>query len=368
LPTKIKERKAYLFLKRSIFGKIHSMNIQSNWKSPEGWLKIKTIDMHTGGEPLRVIVDGLPEIKGRGILAKRRYFKENLDHIRKGLMWEPRGHADMYGAVITDPQSDNADFGTFFIHNEGYSTMCGHAIIALCKLVLETGLIEKEGNEPQLIIDAPPGKIRAWAKRKNGRVDSVSFQNVPSFVYAFDKDIFVEGIGNVTFDIAFGGAFYAFVEAETIGLSLDASNYLQQIDWGRKIKLAIMDRVEIKHPFEDDLSFLYGTIFVGKAENEKHHSKNICIFANGEVDRSATGSGVSARAALHYAKGELEIGKTIRIESIVGSTMDVEVVKETTYGPFKAVIPKVSGKAHFTGKHEFVFDPNDPFQEGFIFR
>lgn len=344
------------------------MNLKSNWEIPAEWLKIKTIDMHTGGEPLRVIVDGVPEIKGQGILAKRRYFKKNFDHIRKGLMWEPRGHADMYGAVIIEPQSEDADFGTFFLHNEGYSTMCGHAILALCKLVLETGMIEKEGDEPQLIIDAPPGKITAWAKRKNGIVESTSFHNVPSFVFALNKEVFVEGIGAVSFDIAFGGAFYAFVEAESIGLNMDASNYLQQIDWGRKIKLAVMDKIEIRHPFEDDLSFLYGTVFLGKADNEKNHSKNICIFANGEVDRSATGSGVSARAALHFAKGEIKIGEPIRIESILGSTMDVEVVKEVKFGSFKAIIPKVSGTAHFTGKHEFIFDPNDPYRDGFIFR
>lgn len=344
------------------------MNIKSDWKSPDDWLKIKTIDMHTGGEPLRVIIDGLPEIKGKGILAKRRFFKENLDFIRKGLMWEPRGHADMYGAVITEPQTENADFGTFFLHNEGYSTMCGHAILALCKLVLETGMIEKEGDDTQLIIDAPPGKIIAWVKRKNGIVENVSFQNVPSFVYALNQEVFVEEIGRVSFDIAFGGAFYAFVEADSIGISLDSSNYLQQIDWGRKIKLAIMNQMEIKHPFEDDLSFLYGTIFVGKADNEKHHSKNICVFANGEVDRSATGSGVSARAALHFAKGDIQVGESIRIESILGSTMDVEVIKEVDYAQYKALIPKVSGRAYFTGKHEFVFDPNDPFREGFLFR
>lgn len=356
------------FSKSTNFDKNCGMNLKSEWESPKKWLKIKTIDLHTGGEPLRVIVDGLTEIEGEGILAKRRFFKENLDHIRKGLMWEPRGHADMYGAVITEPQSEDADFGTFFLHNEGYSTMCGHAILALCKLVLETGMVEKKGDEPQLIIDAPPGKITAWAKRKNGIVENVSFLNVPSFVFALNKDVFVDGIGRVSFDVAYGGAFYAFVESDSIGLSLDSSNYLQQIDWGRKIKLAVMDQMEIKHPFEEDLSFLYGTIFVGKADNEKHHSKNICIFANGEVDRSATGSGVSARAALHFAKGQLEIGESICIESILGSTMHVEVFEETSYGPYKAVIPKVSGTAYFTGKHEFIFDPKDPFREGFIFR
>lgn len=344
------------------------MHIKYDWESPADWLKVKTIDMHTGGEPLRVIVGGIPEIKGKGILAKRRYFKENFDSIRSGLMWEPRGHADMYGAVITEPQSEGADFGTFFLHNEGYSTMCGHAILALCKLVLETGMVEKAGDEPQLIIDAPPGKIVARARRKNGIVEHVSFYNVLSFVYALNKQVNIDGIGTVVFDIAFGGAFYAFVDAESIGLSLEASNYLQQIDWGRKIKLAVMELMEIKHPFEEDLSFLYGTIFVGKAHQDENHSRNICIFANGEVDRSATGSGVSARAALHFAKGELKLGESIRIESIVGSVMDVEVVEETSYGQYKAIVPKVSGTAYFTGKHEFIFDPIDPFKSGFIFR
>ncbi|MFH0999529.1 MAG: proline racemase family protein [Bacteroidota bacterium] len=340
----------------------------NSFQFPDNFLKIKTIDMHTGGEPLRVIVDGLPEIKGESILDKRRYFQDNFDTIRKGLMWEPRGHADMYGAVITEAVQKGSDFGTFFMHNEGYSTMCGHAIIALTKLVLESGMVSKSGDNPQLIIDAPPGKIIAFAKRKNNVVERVSFINVPSFVYAQNQQIFVEEIGNVNYDIAFGGAFYAIVDAQTIGLSLDASNYIQLIDWGRKIKLAIIDKREINHPFEKDLSFLYGTIFTGKADNQNHHSKNVCVFANGEVDRSATGSGVSARAALHYAKGELKIGESIRIASILNSTMDVEVLEEVIYGNFKAVIPKVSGTAYFTGKHEFIFEPADPLLEGFLFR
>jgi len=210
--------------------------------------------------------------------------------------------------------------------------------------------------------------LKAWGHRKNGIVEHTSFQNVPSFVYAFNREILIAGIGKVKFDIAFGGAFYAFVQAESIGLNLDKGNFQQQIDWGRKIKLAIMNSMEIKHPFEEDLSFLYGTIFIGTADNPENHSKNICIFANGEVDRSATGSGLSARAALHFAKGELKLGEQIRIESIVGSTMDVKVVEQTVFGGFPAVIPEVSGNAFFSGKHEFLFDPNDPFKEGFIFR
>lgn len=338
------------------------------WEPPKHWNKITTIDMHTGGEPLRVITGGLPELKGNTILEMRRYFKENLDHIRTGLMFEPRGHADMYGAVLTQPVSEDADFGTFFLHNEGYSTMCGHAIIALTKLVIETGMIKKEGENPELIIDAPPGKIYSKAFMNNGVVEKVSFKNVPSFVSLNNKEVNVEGIGKVMFDVSFGGAFYAFVDADSVGLNLNADDYNKLIDYGRKIKYAVMDNFSIDHPFEKDLSFLYGTIFIGKPYNKNNHSRNVCIFAEGEVDRSSTGSGVSARAAIHHLKDNLQIGEEITIESILDTTMDVQVVEETTYGGFNAVIPQVSGTASIIGQNEFYFDPEDPLKEGFIFR
>ncbi|MBI9053706.1 MAG: proline racemase family protein [Bacteroidales bacterium] len=345
-------------------------NILKNWiwNPPKDWLKIKTIDLHTGGEPLRVYTNGLPEIIGSTILEKRRYFRDNFDYIRTGTMFEPRGHADMYGAIITEPTTDDADFGTFFLHNEGYSTMCGHAIIALTKLVLDTGMIQKEGNEPELIINAPPGKIYAKAFRENGIVQKVSFKNVPSFLLLEDEEIEIPEIGKVKFDVAFGGAFYAFCDADELGLKMDESDYNKLIDYGRKIKHAVMNKFEIKHPFEEDLSFLYGTIFTGKAFDSKHHSRNVCIFAEGEVDRSPTGSGVSARAALHYAKGELKLNEIITVESILGSTMNVEVIETTEYGSHKAVIPEVTGTAFITGQNEFYFDPTDPFKNGFIFR
>ena len=339
-----------------------------NWNPPKNWLKIKTIDLHTGGEPLRVYTDGLPKIKGSTILEKRRYFQDNFDYIRTGTMFEPRGHADMYGAIITEPTTEDADFGTFFLHNEGYSTMCGHAIIALTKLVLDTGMIQRDEKEPELIINAPPGKIYAKAFRENGIVQKVSFKNVPSFLYLKNKEVDVKGIGTVKFDVAFGGAFYAFCDADFLGLKMDGSYYNRLIEYGRKIKYAVMDNFEIRHPFEEDLSFLYGTIFTGKPFDSKNHSRNVCIFAEGEVDRSATGSGVSARAALHHAKNELKLGDKITIESILGSSMDVKVLETTEYGPHKAVIPEVTGTASITGQNEFYFDPTDPLKEGFIFR
>src|SRR5215471_16495562 len=338
------------------------------WQPPAHWTRITTIEMHTGGEPLRVLISGLPAIEGRTVLEKRRYFAEHYDHIRKGLMWEPRGHADMYGAVISP--SIDADFDVFFLHNEGYSTMCGHAIIALTKLVIETGLISREweGGNPRLTINVPAGKVYAQAVVEGGNVSEVSFRNVPSFVYLRDACVEVPGLGPVSFDIAYGGAFYCIVEARPLGLALTPDHYTRLIDCGRRIKQAVMANFSIKHPFEDELSFLYGTIFTGPAARPGRHSRNVFIFAEGEVDRSATGSGVSARAALHHARGELRLNEKITIESILGSTMTVQAAEATKFGPYEAVIPEVGGTASIVGRNEFYFDPDDPFIEGFILR
>jgi len=337
------------------------------FEPPSNFQKISTIDMHTGGEPLRIPIAGLPQIAGNSVLEKRRFFKENYDFIRTGLMFEPRGHADMYGAIISDPSSSDADFDVFFIHNEGYSTMCGHAVLALTKFVFETNLLPNKNNH-KLTINVPCGTVYAEAKIENGIVKESSFVNVPSYLHLKNKTVEVEGIGKVKFDIAFGGAYYAFVEAASVGLKMTPDYYNQLIDYGRRIKYAVMDNFEIQHPTEPDLGFLYGTIFTGDPEEEKHHSRNVCIFAEGEVDRSATGSGVSARAGLHFSKGELNLNQPITIESILGSTMTVEAIEKVNFHGYEAVLPKVTGSASFVGKNECWFDPNDPYKNGFIFR
>ena len=339
------------------------MDQLANWRPPEHWTRISTIDMHTGGEPLRVITGGLPRIEGRTVLEKRRYFREHYDYLRRGLMWEPRGHADMYGAVITSAD-DDADLDVFFLHNEGYSSMCGHAIIALTKLAVETNLVSKN----EITFNVPAGRVSANAIVTDGRVVETSFHNVPSFLYLRDQLVDVEAIGRVRFDVGYGGAFYAFVSAEEVRLELIPENANRLIDYGRRIKQAVMSQFPITHPLEPDLSFLYGTIFTGPAMDNSHHSRNVCIFADGELDRSSTGSGVSARAALHFAKGELQLNQRITIESIVGSTMTVEVVELTKFGPYDAVIPEVSGTASFIGRSEFYFDPEDPYGRGFLLR
>ena len=333
------------------------------------WLKIRTIDMHTGGEPLRVIVDGFPELKGNSVLDYRRYCKENFDNLRTALMFEPRGHADMYGCVLTPPNDDESDFGIIFLHNEGYSTMCGHAIIAISTLAVEMHWIDIKEGDNVLKIDAPCGRITSFVNVKNGAVTGVRFHCVPSFVVALDKTVEIEGLGTVTYDLAYGGAFYAYVELakNKFNFDLTPNSYKTLIANGMAIKRAVINQnKEILHPFEDDLSFLYGTIFIDNALDGINDSRNVCIFAEGEVDRSPTGSGVSGRMAIHKVRKEIDFGEKMRIESITDSVFVGSIISEENYGPFTAVIPQVEGTAHITGMHTFVIDPKDPMKNGFI--
>ncbi|HXV99600.1 MAG TPA: proline racemase family protein [Anaerolineae bacterium] len=342
--------------------------VMKNWTPPDDWLKITTVDAHTEGEPFRVITGGFPDLPGATILEKRRYAKERLDHLRTALMWEPRGHADMYGCIVTPPVTPGADLGILFMHNEGFSTMCGHGIIGIATVALEIGMLPATEPETTLKIDTPAGLVTAHAIMANRRVRRVRFQNVPSFVVALDETVEVPGLGQVRYDLAFGGAFYAYVQAEEIGLSCTPEDYRPLIEKGMAIKRAVMESRSIPHPFEADLSFLYGTIFIGRALTENGHSRNVCVFAEGEVDRSPTGTGVSGRLAIHYARGEIDLNQPIIIESIIGSRFSGRVVETTTFGPYPAIIPEVEGTAHITGRHEFLIDPDDPLQEGFLLR
>jgi len=340
----------------------------TTWTPPEGWPTVTTIDAHTEGEPLRVIIGGYPALEGGTILARRRYAKDHLDALRTALMWEPRGHADMYGCLLTAPVTPEADFGVLFLHNEGYSTMCGHGIIAVAKVALEAGLLPMQAPETCVRIDTPAGLVTAYARVEDGCVASVYFHNVPSFVVALDATVAVPGLGTLRYDLAFGGAFYAFVHAADVGLSCTAADARPLIEQGMAIKRAVTAHHPLAHPFEDDLNFLYGTIFIGPPEHDGSHSRNVCIFAEGEVDRSPTGTGVSARAAIHHARGEIAPGESLVIESIIGSRFTVGIAETTRFGPYPAVIPEVEGRAFITGRHVFCIDPDDPLRHGFILR
>ena len=345
-----------------------NFNSALKYHPPSDWLKITAIDAHTGGEPFRVIVDGFPELKGDTILERRHYAKENYDHLRTALMWEPRGHADMYGCILTPPVTSDADFGILFIHNEGFSTMCGHGIIGITTVVLETGMMPIMSPTTTIKIDSPVGLITAYAHIENGYVINVSFHNVPSFVTALDEVVDVPGLGKIRYDLAFGGAFYAYVNAEDAGITCSPKDFRPLNEKGMAIKRAVMQSRAIEHPFEKDLGFLYGTIFIGPPTQAGSHSQNVCIFAEGEVDRSPTGTGVSGRLAIHYRRGEIQKNQPIVIESIIGSTFTGKVVEETKFGPYTAIIPEVQGEAHIIGRNELWINPSDPLKDGFILR
>ena len=347
-----------------------SVNLKNirNWTPPTGWIKINTIDAHCAGEPLRIIIDGLPILQGNTILEKRKFMLENFDELRKALMLEPRGHADMYGCVITPPVSEDTDFGVIFTHNEGYSTMCGHGIIAVTKVALQTGMVTKIEPVTVIKIDTPAGIVTSYAEIKKNDIERIYFHNVPSFAITLNQNVNVDGIGSINYDVAFGGAFYAIVDADNLGISMTESNFRLLIEKGMDIKRAVMRNFKIKHPYEKDLNFLYGTIFTGAPLDKNNQSRNVCIFADGEVDRSPTGTGVSARIALHYAKNEIGNNESLVIESIIGTKFTVRVVGTTKFGDYNAVIPEVEGEAYLTGKHEFLLDPKDPIKSGFILR
>lgn len=336
------------------------------WMPPPEWLRLTVIESHTGGEPFRVVINGLPEIPGESVLDRRRYASLNLDHLRKALMWEPRGHADMYGGWLGAPTRPDSDIAVLFVHNEGFSTMCGHGIIALTKIVLETGILPSTSPETTIRIDTPAGQVVAIAAIDEGSVRSVSFRNVPSFVTALDQSVVVPGVGNVIYDIAFGGAFYAYVDGKSIGLTLNEAGPL--IAAGRAIKDALSGSAALVHPDESDLEFLYGVIFTGDATSPANHSRNVCVFADGEVDRSPTGTGVSGRLAILHTRDQIAVNEQITIESITGSEFNGRVVETQHLGEFEAVVPEITGTAHIIGMSELWIDPTDELNPGFFIR
>jgi len=334
----------------------------------DNFKKIKTIEMHTGGEPVRVVLSGFPELSG-SILEIRNTLKRDYDYLRKSIMWEPRGHADMYGLLVIPPERLDSDFGVIFMHNEGYSTMCGHATLAITNCAAQLKWIPLKTAETIIKIDAPCGQLTSYIKSDHGQVKHISFDNVPSFVVELDAVVKHKGYGEIKYDLAYGGAFYGYVDVAQLGLEVNESNYRKFIELGIALKRDIINtNGKIKHPFQKDLSFLYGIIFTEEINDGKIHSKNVCVFADGEVDRCATGSGVSGRAAIHYARNELKVGEEIVIESIIGTTLSVEIKSTSKYGPYESVIPRVSGSSHFIGKSEFWLDESDPLNEGFLLR
>jgi len=323
-------------------------------------VEIRTTDYHTAGEPFRIVTDGVPPLDGSSVRERRERAaaSSEVDAIRRLLCHEPRGHADMYGCFLVPPDNGGADLGAVFWHKDGYSTACGHGTIALGVWAVETGAVEAPGDgDVDVTIDVPSGRVLARVRRRSGAVEAVTFRNVPSFVVA--RDVPAAG---VAVDVAYGGAIYASVPAERFGLRVVPEDLPRLIEAGRRVKAALAGTEVARHPEDERLSGIYGTIL--HEELGPLHQRNVTIFADGEVDRSPCGSGTSARCALLAADGQLGEGDVLRHDSIVGTTFRARIVSTTAGG----VVTEVEGMAYRTGEHRFFLDPHDPLGTGFVLR
>ena len=319
---------------------------------------IRTVDYHTGGEPFRIVIGGVEPLLGGTILERRRDALERCDHVRRLLVNEPRGHADMYGCHVVTPNDDGADLGVVFFHNAGYSTACGHGTIALVTWALDEGIVERREGKNRVVVDVPSGRLETVATVSRGRVREVTFRNVPAFVFATDLQV-----GGRTVDIAFGGAFYACLPE-----LVEPAELPRLIELGREIKRGLEEAHEIVHPLEPELRDVYGVIFWQQEGERPLTQRNVTVFADGEVDRSPCGSGTSARLALLDAGLQLPRGAELRHLSIVGSSFRGRVVNEVDLAGRPAVVTEVTGSAYRTGESVFTLDPDDPLGEGFLLR
>jgi len=362
-------------------------------------MRLKTIDAHAAGEPLRLVVDGFPAPRGKTMLDKREWVRRHADGLRRALMLEPRGHADMYGAVLTEPVSPGSHAGVLFMHNEGYSTMCGHGIVAVTTIALERGLLDPGDDGATIVYDAPAGTIRARASLAAGkagevdeagraggaraasaaiateppaasmreprrRVESVAFMNVPSFVLHGGLTVKLAS-RQVRVDVAFGGAFYAIVDSEAVGLPIDVAHLPELRRVGMDIKHAIDTQQTVVHPLDPGLAGIYGTIFTGPPSDERADLRNVTIFADAEVDRSPCGTGTAAVMAVLDAMGLLGTDAPFVHESLIGTRFRGRVASRSAVGDIEAIVPEIEGSAWITGEHTFIVDDGDPLKEGF---
>ncbi|XP_071894257.1 trans-3-hydroxy-L-proline dehydratase isoform X2 [Anas platyrhynchos] len=354
---------------------------------PPRWLQaplLHTVEMHTGGEPLRVIprldaAEAAVASSGLSLLALRRHVAATQDHVRRALVHEPRGHRGMYGALVVRGEAavGDADLAALFLHGAGYSAMCGHAVLALGRFALDYGLVAAPCcPETTVRLRCPCGVVTAfvpWDGRRSG--NPVRFHSVPAFAAATsgardDVPIDVPGHGKVVVDIGYGGTFYAFLSAEQLGLDVCSSKTRDLVSAASAVTEAVKKQFPLHHPESEDLAFLYGTILTdGKDAFSEEPTTNICVFADEQVDRCPTGSGVTARIALQYHKGLIQLNqsRTFR-SSTTGSLFTGKAVKEAKFGDYNAVVVEVSGEAFYTGTATFTMEEEDPLKYGFFFK
>lgn len=326
---------------------------------------ISAVDSHTEGEPARVVVGGVPPIPGSTFQEKWTWAKQNLEGLRTMLMFEPRGGSHYSGSIVTAPSTPGADFGVIFIEVSGFLPMCGHGTIATATVLVETGMVEAKEPFTEILLDTPAGLVKAVVRVEDGIAMDVTIQNVPSFVIKQNLDVHVPKLGSLCLDIAYGGNFYAIVEAEPLKLDLIPENYRQVIDYGTLIREAIYEQVEIQHPLNPVINRCSHVRFVAPPRHPQASMRNSVLYSAEGIDRSPCGTGTSAEMAARHARGLLKLNEEFVSESIIGSLFYGHLIEETIVGPYPAVVPTIRGSAYVSGLQQFVLDPRDPWPNGF---
>lgn len=326
---------------------------------------IHVIDSHTMGEPTRIIVGGTPRVKGETMAKKKEYLINELDYIRTSAMHEPRGHNDMFGSIITSPTNSKADFGIVFMDGGGYLNMCGHGSIGAATVAVETGMVDMVEPITKVNLDTPAGLIAADVHVADGSVKGVSIVNVPAFLYKRDVSVEVEGLGQISFDISFGGSFFAIINAKELGLKVE-KEYVSEIKKiGMQLLKELNEKVEVVHPELEHINTIDLIEIYEEPATEKDNYKNVVVFGQGQFDRSPCGTGTSAKMATLYSKGLLEKNEEFIYESILGTKFKGEIIGKTKVGDYEAIIPKITGAAYITGFNQLVIDSKDPVKHGF---
>ena len=332
---------------------------------------LSAIDSHTAGEAARIIIGGIPKLKGNTIAEEKQYLIDHHDDLRKSIMLEPRGHGAMFGAFLVPAKNPQADFGIIFMDTGGYLNMCGHNTIAAVTAIVENGMVDVKATdrEKEVVLEAPAGIIRATAHLSEPFVvDSVSFKNVPAFLYKKDVTINVPDLGQIKLDVSFGGSFFAILPIKEVNEKIEPKNSEKLAEVGMKILKAANEQIKVQHPTMPYINTIDLVEMYGEPKSKDATMQNVVVFGDGQVDRSPCGTGTSAKMATLYAKHELGLHEKFVYESILNTKFTGQVLEETKVGNQKAVIPEVTGSAYITGFNTLLFDPKDPLYEGFILK
>ena len=326
------------------------------------------IDTHTAGEPTRIITKGVPTIGGNTMMEKKEYMEEHLDWLRRAVMLEPRGHANMFGAILTEPVHQDADIGIIFMDAGGYLNMCGHGTIGTAMAAVETGMVPKVEPITKVKLDAPAGLVEACVQVVDGKAQSVTITNVPSFLYQQDVKLTTPMMGEVTFDIAFGGSFFALIKSSYFGYDILPEHSEELMNQALELREMINREIKVSHPLQPHIKTVDLIEIYGPAVSDQADARNVVIFGDRQIDRSPCGTGTSAKMATLCAKGKLEIGEEFVYESITGTMFKGKIIGKTKVGEFDAYVPQITGSAWITGFNQFVIDDSDPVKYGFTLK